>query len=60
MAPDTLSAKNLPGGMLNRQQYWHALPRGWQDMDYQAFLAERRKLMAQVTRDAYGKLSDHG
>ena len=58
--PAQLSAKNLPGGMLNRQQYWHALPRGWQDMDYQAFLAERRKLMAQVTRDAYGKLSDHG
>ena len=60
MAPDTLSAKNLPGGMLNRQRYWHALPRGWQDMDYQAFLTERRKLMAQVTRDAYAKLSDHG
>jgi hypothetical protein len=29
-------------------------------MDYQAFLAERRKLMARVTRDAYVKLSDHG
>jgi hypothetical protein len=29
-------------------------------MDYQAFLAERRRLMAQVTRDAYAKLSDHG
>ena len=58
--PAQLSAKNLPGGMLNRQQYWHALPRGWQDMDYQAFLTERRKLMAQVTRDAYAKLSDHG
>jgi hypothetical protein len=29
-------------------------------MDYQAFLAERRKLMARVTRDAYAKLSDHG
>jgi hypothetical protein len=55
-----LSAKNLPGEMLNRQLYWHALPRGWQDMNYQAFLAERRKLMAQVTRDAYTKLSDHG
>lgn len=58
--PAQLSAKNLPGEMLDRQQYWHALPRGWQDMDYQAFLAERRKLMARVTRDAYAKLSDHG
>jgi hypothetical protein len=55
-----LSAKNLPSEMLNRQLYCHALPRGWQDMNYQAFLAERRKLMAQVTRDAYAKLSDHG
>ena len=55
-----LSAKNLPSQMLNRQLYWHALPHGWQDMNYQAFLAERRKLMAQVTRDAYAKLSDHG
>ena len=58
--PAQLSAKNLPSQMLNRQLYWHALPRGWQDMDYQAFLSERRKLMAQVTRDAYAKLSDHG
>jgi hypothetical protein len=58
--PAQLSAKNLPGDRLNRQQYWHALPRGWEGMDYQPFLAERRKLMAQVTRDAYANLSDHG
>jgi hypothetical protein len=29
-------------------------------MNYQAFLADRRKLMAQVTRDGYIKLSGHG
>lgn len=58
--PAQLSAKNLPSEMLNRQLYWHALPSGWQDMNYQAFLADRRKLMAQATRDAYMKLSDHG
>jgi hypothetical protein len=58
--PAQLSAKNLPDDMLNRQQYWHALPHGWHDMDYQAFLGERRKLMALVTRDAYGKLCDNG
>jgi hypothetical protein len=58
--PAQLSAKSLAGEMLSRQQYWHALSRGWHDMDYQAFLAERRKLMAQVTRDGYAKLSDHG
>jgi hypothetical protein len=40
--------------------YWHALPREWQHMNYQEFLVERRKLMAEVTRDAYAKLTDHG
>jgi len=29
-------------------------------MHYQAFLAERRYLMARFVRDGYGKLSDHG
>jgi hypothetical protein len=29
-------------------------------MAYPAFLAERRKLMAQVVRDAYTRLTDHG
>jgi hypothetical protein len=58
--PAQLSAKKLPGEMLNRQMYWHALPSAWQDMGYRAFLVERRKLMAEVTRDAYAKLTDHG
>ena len=46
--------------MLSRQRYWHALPDAWQHMDYQAFLAARRKLMGQVVRDAYAKLNEHG
>ena len=58
--PAQLSAKGLPSETLNSQTYWHALPRGWQDMDYQAFLAERRTLMAEVTRDAFAKLTDRG
>ena len=37
--------------------YWHALPQGWESMDYPQFLAERRKLIAQVIRDAYASLS---
>jgi hypothetical protein len=33
--------------------YWHALPVGWERMEYTHFLAERRKLMATVIRDAF-------
>lgn len=42
---------------LERQMYCHALPQGWEHMDYEDFLAARRSLMAQVTRDAYNKLA---
>jgi hypothetical protein len=57
--PAQLSAKKLSSEMVERQVYWHALPSGWQQMTYPAFLAERRKLMAQVVRDAHLRLTDH-
>lgn len=34
----------------------HALPPGWEDMEYEAFLAERRQRMADIIRVAYRKL----
>lgn len=34
----------------------HALPDGWESLDYAAFLEKRRELMARVIRDAYRKL----
>ncbi len=37
--------------------YWHALPEHWEQMEYPQFLEARRKLMAQVIRDAFKKLS---
>jgi hypothetical protein len=58
--PAQLAAKRLPADMLSRQQYWHALPDGWENMDYRAFLAARRRLMGLVVRDAYAKLNEHG
>ena len=58
--PAQQAAKNLPAQMLAHQQYWHALPQAWEHMDYQAFLAARRKLMGQVVKDAYVKLKEHG
>lgn len=37
--------------------YWHGLPEGWQNMKYQDFLPERRKLIAKVIRDGFEKLA---
>lgn len=56
--PAQLAVKNLSEDRLARQQYWHALPDGWQHMHYPGFLTARRRLMAQVVKDAYGQLSE--
>lgn len=42
---------------LQRMMYWHALPDGWHQMDYDTFLEERRQRIAQVTRDGYKRLT---
>ena len=41
---------------LERMSRWHALPAGWQLMDYSTFLAARRQMMASVIRDGYARL----
>ncbi len=41
---------------MKQMSYWHALPSGWENMEYQEFLDARRKLMAQVIRDGFEKL----
>jgi len=38
--------------------HWHALPEGWQEMDYQRFLAARRPLIAGIIRQGYERLLD--
>ena len=35
----------------------HALPDGWEQLNYHEFLQQRRDLMAAVIREAYEKLS---
>lgn len=35
---------------------WHALPDGWESMEYAAFLERRRELMAKVIRSGYEQL----
>ena len=39
-----------------RARFWHALPDGWERMDYQDFLQQRRVLIAAVIRAAFEKL----
>ncbi|NQU68475.1 MAG: DUF262 domain-containing protein, partial [Candidatus Marinimicrobia bacterium] len=39
--------------------YWHALPDGWENMEYLQFLDERRRLMAKVTRNGFETLSSN-
>lgn len=37
--------------------FWHALPKGWEKMEYSRFLEERRKLMAQVVQAGFDSLA---
>jgi len=59
--PQQVADKSTSAGLttdrLERQERWHALPPGWQTMDYQDFLTERRRLMAGVVKDAYALLA---
>jgi hypothetical protein len=41
---------------LRRQVYWHALPVGWEQLDYPTFLERRRQLIARVSRDGFARL----
>ncbi|UGQ12318.1 DUF262 domain-containing protein [Yinghuangia sp. ASG 101] len=56
--PRQLAAAPLGADRLARQRYWHALPEGWETMPYDDFLPARRKLIAEVVRDAFAKLGD--
>ena len=49
-------SKRFSGKELERMYYWHALPDGWKNMEYEDFLRQRRELMAKVIRDAYHSL----
>lgn len=40
---------------LERMFYWHALPDGWANMEYEDFLRERREMIATVVQDAYAR-----
>jgi hypothetical protein len=46
----------VPPAQLVRQYQWHGLPDGWEAMDYNDFLAQRRERIARVIADAYKRL----
>ena len=43
--------------VLERQVRWHALPVGWEQLDYPTFLERRRQLIARVVREAFETLA---
>lgn len=51
-------ALSLSEDRLKQQSYWHALPVGWEQLDYPTFLERRRQLIAGVIRDGFGRLWD--
>ena len=49
--------EQMPANRIERQRYWHALPLGWEQLDYPAFLDRRRKLISEVIKTAFQQLS---
>jgi len=37
--------------------HWHALPEGWESMEYRDFLAKRRRAIAGIVREGFAKIS---
>ena len=56
--PVLVANRDMTGETLRRQMFWHALPEAWQDMAYDDFLANRRRLMAKVVKAGFARLSD--
>ncbi len=50
--------KNMPKDQLKRQMRWHALPVGWEQLNYDEFCEKRRKLIGEVVRDGFQRLWD--
>lgn len=54
--PELVAQRSHGDAWLADQMYWHALPQGWESMDYEEFLALRRDLIAQVIRDGFANI----
>lgn len=54
---EDLRSRVSPRELANMYE-WHALPDGWEQMEYQKFLVERRERIARLIRRAYTMLVD--
>ncbi|MCT2063425.1 hypothetical protein [Dietzia cinnamea] len=56
--PEVLKDKShLTESRIRAQRHLHALPEAWPDIDFPTFLDQRRKLMANIARDAFNTLA---
>ena len=55
-----LMKEKVEASRLAKQAEWHALPVGWEQLDYSSFLEKRRKLIADVVRKGYHQLWSTG
>lgn len=58
--PQQVAGKGFDEARLATQRDLHALPDDWEEMEYDAFLQVRRKLMADVVKRAFELLRSHG
>ena len=49
-------AAQIPADRLKRQVHLHALPVGWEQLDYPTFLERRRAMIAKVVREGFATL----
>ena len=50
--------QGMTADQLDRQRYWHALPVGWEQLDYFTFLERRRSKIADVVKAGFETLCD--
>jgi hypothetical protein len=51
-------AERFSAEELSQMCYWHALPTGWEQMDYREFIETRRQCMAAVIREGFKQLGE--
>lgn len=54
----SIMTKGMDGQQLKRQIQWHALPRGWEQLEFNEFCEKRRTLISHVVREGYQRLWD--
>jgi len=50
-------AQRFSADELSQMMEWHALPAGWEHMEYEDFLAKRRELIAGIIRQGFEQLT---